>query len=183
MRLSVFAGMAVMAELGYVNGLAQDFIVGFESGIFVRDDDNAFDDYSCDKPEIEKTFIHKMNSFVQPMKLMAGFSNDIWIEKMVTSVDKFINSLGNIVFVFSGQYDGGEFCSGLIFGKYGAKMLTEIADHLFKMPEDHNPSLKQKAIQPPVEEGRKRPVPKSVRESQEKKEAEFNADINTTFLQ
>ena len=128
--------------LSYVNGLTQDFIVGFESGIFVRDDDNAFDDYSCDKPKIEMTFIHTMNSFVQPMKIMAGFSQDLMVEKMVNSVDKFINSIGNIFFVFSGQYDGGEFCSGLIFGKYGAKMLTEIADYLFKMPEDHDPSKK-----------------------------------------
>ena len=33
------------------NALTIDFINGFETGIFVRDDDNAFYDYSCDKPK------------------------------------------------------------------------------------------------------------------------------------
>ena len=93
-------------------------------------------------------------------------SQDLMVEKMVNSVDKFINSIGNIFFVFSGQYDGGQFCSGLIFGKYGAKMLTEIADYLLKMPEDHDPSKKVSTVSTSPTATRKRPVPKSVQESQ-----------------
>ena len=31
-------------------GLTQDFLHGFETGVFVRDDDMAFYDYSCQKP-------------------------------------------------------------------------------------------------------------------------------------
>ena len=95
----------------------------------MRDDEKAFEDYSCDRPKIEKSFIHTLNSFVQPMKLMAGMSQDPLIEKMINSVEKFINSIGNIIAVFGGDYDGGDFCGGLVFGKYGAKMLTDIADH------------------------------------------------------
>ena len=64
MKLTVVRVILMVIGLSYVNGLNQDFIVGFESGIFVRDDDNAFDDYSCDKPKIEKSFIHTMNSFL-----------------------------------------------------------------------------------------------------------------------
>ena len=56
------------------HGLSKDFVVGFESGIFVRDDEKAFEDYSCERPKVEKTFIHTINSFVAPMKLMAGMS-------------------------------------------------------------------------------------------------------------
>ena len=64
MRLSTARVILMTIVVSCVNGLAQDFIVGFESGIFVRDDDTAFEDYSCDKPKIEKSFIHTMNSFV-----------------------------------------------------------------------------------------------------------------------
>ena len=39
-------------------GLTQEFINGFETGIFVRDDENAFSDYSCDKPS-EDTDLRK----------------------------------------------------------------------------------------------------------------------------
>ena len=31
--------------------LGADFINGFEAGVIVRDDDNAFYDYSCEKPK------------------------------------------------------------------------------------------------------------------------------------
>ena len=34
--------------------MSADFINGFETGIFVRDDENAFDDYSCEKPQMDK---------------------------------------------------------------------------------------------------------------------------------
>ena len=34
--------------------LSSDFINGFETGIFVRDDENAFYDYSCEKPKMDK---------------------------------------------------------------------------------------------------------------------------------
>ena len=35
--------------------VATDFINGFETGIFVRDDENAFYDYSCEKPKGDST--------------------------------------------------------------------------------------------------------------------------------
>ena len=31
--------------------ISTDFLKGFEMGITVRDEMNAFDDYSCDKPQ------------------------------------------------------------------------------------------------------------------------------------
>ena len=66
---------------------------------------------------------------------------------MVNSVEKFINSIGAIITVFDGNYDGGEFCSGLIFGKYGARMLTDIADHFLTLPEDHDPAKRTQKLE------------------------------------
>ena len=42
----LLTGCCVEAKIG----LGSDFINGFETGIFVRDDANAFYDYSCEKP-------------------------------------------------------------------------------------------------------------------------------------
>ena len=39
--------------------MSADFINGFETGIFVRDDENAFTDYSCEKPKMDKTLEKK----------------------------------------------------------------------------------------------------------------------------
>ena len=105
-------------------GMSKDFIVGFESGIFVRDDDNAFDDYSCEPPKLDKPFIQQVNGYVTPIKMMAGLSQNAMVEGVVDSIEIFVRGIASIINVFSGEYDGGDFCTGLIFGKYGAKMLT-----------------------------------------------------------
>ena len=85
---------------------------------------------------------------------------------MITSIEKFINSIGNIITVFDGNYDGGDFCCGLIFGKYGARMLTDIADNFLVLPEDHDPSKKvhEEPETATYIHGKKRPIPKSVQE-------------------
>lgn len=36
--------------------LTTDFIQGFETGVYVRDDERAFSDYSCPKPEPNDAF-------------------------------------------------------------------------------------------------------------------------------
>ena len=44
--------LAVLLRLADATpALSRDFLAGFETGIFVRDDDKAFDDYSCSKPD------------------------------------------------------------------------------------------------------------------------------------
>jgi len=45
----------------------------------------------------------------------------------VGGVETFINTVNDLAAVFGGEYDGGDFCSGLIFGRDGAKMLTDLA--------------------------------------------------------
>jgi hypothetical protein len=49
-------------------------------------------------------------------------------------VEVFVDSLSSLLAVFTG-YDGGEFCSGLIFGSNGAHMLTNIAKTLVQLKE------------------------------------------------
>ena len=38
-------------------GMTQDFMHGFETGVFVRDDDMAFYEYSCEKPVGNKDLV------------------------------------------------------------------------------------------------------------------------------
>jgi hypothetical protein len=66
------------------------------------------------------------------MKMMSGLLHDDNIDKLVTTVELFINSLGSLMTVFDG-YEGGDFCSGLIFGMNGAQMLAHIATAAFEM--------------------------------------------------
>ena len=47
--------------------------------------------------------------------------------KIVAQIDVFVTSLNDMVGVFSGDYDAGDFCKGLLFGKDGSQMLYNIA--------------------------------------------------------
>ena len=134
-------------------GLTPDFINGFETGIFVRDDENAYYDYSCDKPKSDSNMSKKAQTMIGPMKLATSFMNDKAMNQMVSTVEIFINSATELEAVFRGGYDGGDFCSGFIFGRSGSKMLMEIAGEYLspELPDDHNPALKP----PKPEKGKK----------------------------
>ena len=54
---------------------------------------------------------------------MVGMSKDDKISKIIGAVEVFVNSIAEIAAVFLGDYDEGDFCSGLIFGKDGAIMM------------------------------------------------------------
>lgn len=54
----------------------------------------------------------------------------------------FVENLSALLAVFN-HYDGGDFCSGLIFGQTGATMLTQIATvafQIFMQPQNFGPN-------------------------------------------
>ena len=51
---------------------------------------------------------------------------------MISTIEVFVQSLSQLMAVFT-NYDGGEFCSGLLFGSNGASMLTNIAKTLMNI--------------------------------------------------
>ena len=86
---------------------------------------------------------------IGPMKLATSFIQDDNMKAMVNTVEIFITNAVELEAVFLGDYDGGDFCSGFIFGRSGSKMLMEIAGEYLapELPDEHNPALK-----PPKEE-------------------------------
>ena len=63
-------------------------------------------------------------------------------------VETFLLSINEMTTILNGSYEGGDFCSGLIFGKDSTRMLIEIA-HIFTLtpPDDHNPANKLSATE------------------------------------
>ena len=45
----------------------KEFINGFETGVMVRDDENAFDDYSCEKPKGDSSLATQAKGLVAPI--------------------------------------------------------------------------------------------------------------------
>ena len=70
--------------------------------------------------------------------------NDEKLKSLADTAETFINAASELEAVFLGNYDGGDFCSGLIFGRAGSKMLVEVANRFMNIPDEHNPALKEK---------------------------------------
>ena len=82
------------------------------------------------------------------MKFMAGMTKDETIKSTIEAVETFVLTISDVMAVFSGDYDGGEFCSGLVFGKDGSKMMLQIAQTFVKAPpKEHDPELKELNIE------------------------------------
>ena len=47
----------------------------------------------------------------------------------------FVSTMSNMMGVFAGDYDAGDFCKGLIFGKDGSQMLYNIAMQFVEQEE------------------------------------------------
>ena len=77
---------------------------------------------------------------IQPIRLMSTMLHDKNLDHIISTVEVFIGNLSSLMAVFDG-YDGGDFCSGLVFGQTGATMLAEIASTAFEMilaPQNQN---------------------------------------------
>ena len=51
--------------------LSGDFITGFETGMFNRDDPRAFQDYHCPRPKSDNKLLAKTQGLITPMKLVS----------------------------------------------------------------------------------------------------------------
>ena len=58
--------------------------------------------------------------------MMSGFLKDknVNVDEIISTVEIFMNNISSLMTVFNDDYKGGDFCSGLVFGKNGAEMLT-----------------------------------------------------------
>ena len=59
--------------------------------------------------------------------MMKAMVQDEKMKSMADSVELFINAAVEMEEVFMGNYDGGDFCGGMIFGMAGSKALVSIA--------------------------------------------------------
>ena len=88
------------------------------------------------------------------MKMMQAFTKDEKINSLADTIELFTTAASDLEVLFYGNYDGGDFCSGLIFGRSGSKMLIEVAQRYWTIPEDHDPANREKIEKAKKEEMR-----------------------------
>ncbi len=72
--------------------LNAEFITGFESGIFLRDNDNIYEEYGCSRPRPAKGF-DNLDQIMGPLKMVGGFVKDSNVQGILAIVEVFVDSL------------------------------------------------------------------------------------------
>ena len=138
--VSVFVCTLQAASLFKINNINEkltgDFLTGFESGLFLRNNTKQFDDYSCPDQHVDSKEFSDFKTSIGPMKMLAGALTggkvDPVIEEILNTIELFVGSFDKFIGVFDDSYTGGDFCAGLTFGMQGSKMLEKVATTLYE---------------------------------------------------
>ena len=138
---------ALALTVAATQAISGEFIRGCETGIFIMKEEQM-QDYAC--PEVEITQqIQTYMDMVLPMKMMFQNMNKGQSNSMIDFIEKSTHQIGMIYSLFSEDYDGGEFCQGLIFSHQAGQLMLTVGRGMFaeffggksKTDFDSNPML------------------------------------------
>ena len=135
------ASSASLFTINVKDKMSSDFLTGFESGIFLRNNTAQFEEYGCPDQETDSEEMRMFKAGLDPIKSItkAMGPSSSQISEIIDAIDVFVSSFDKFIGVFDNSYVGGDFCAGLTFGMQGTNMLQKVAMMLY----DQN--LKDKA--------------------------------------
>ena len=132
--LASFTSAESLNSMGTGPDLTGDFLTGFESGIFLRESEEQYNDYNCPKAQIQHDDFQKVKEMLPAVKSMMGIMNKgpdgEEMVNMLESLTVFMNHADELIGVFQTSYTGGDFCAGLTFGYKGSSLLFTIASDI-----------------------------------------------------
>ena len=132
--VSAFAAMSSVSAgslftMNVKDKMSSDFLTGFESGIFLRDNEKQFQEYGCPDNDVDSQELAAFKSGLQPIKAVAGVMTDlsgeagakqsVIIHEILDTIETFVGSFDKFIGVFDNDYAGGDFCAGITFGMQG----------------------------------------------------------------
>ena len=98
-----------------------DFLTGFESGLFMRNNTQHFDEYGCPTSHPPSKDLAVLKQAIAPIKNLnnGAFTGGKPLQEvadMINTVELFVDSLDKFIGVFDEEYNGGDFCAGITFG-------------------------------------------------------------------
>ena len=129
-----------------------EFIQGCETGIFLADE-KQFADYSCPMPTLApqaKMFL----DMIVPMETRMKNMNQGKPVPALETLSSMTHQLAILYSLFWGEYDGGDFCQGLIFSKEIGTIFWDFGksafESFFEAPQEQKPiekSTKHRAVE------------------------------------
>lgn len=116
--------------LATATAYSSEFIQGAETGIFLGDEE-SFADYSCPLPKMDQT-AKGWIEMINPVKMMMENMNGGKPSPFMDSLTAITKQLAILYSLFWGEYDGGDFCQGLIFAKEIGTIFWSFGRELFE---------------------------------------------------
>ena len=105
------AGVASAASVFKINNvnekLTGDFLTGFESGLFLRNNTAQFDEYSCPDQDVDSKEVSDFKKAIGPLKGLAGAmtgGKNEQVEEMMETVELLVSSFDKFIGVFDDDY-------------------------------------------------------------------------------
>ena len=136
--MKTFAAVAVLAAASTVNAWDAEFIRGAQTGMFLTSEDQ-FEDYSCPAPGMSPQ-IQSYLDMAQPMLMMVKNMNHGEPMPALDLALEFAQVAGKAYSIFSNDYDGGEFCKGLLFAKEASAVVFKVGNMIMHPPKPEEKS-------------------------------------------
>lgn len=139
--MKAFVSALILATAVALNS---EFIQGAETGLFMTSE-AQFEDYKCEMPVIDKQ-IKGWIDMLTPMKTMMEAMNQGQPNKMMNMLDEITKELG-IIYTLGpwGEYEGGDFCRGLILSKEMMTVFWHVAGDMMHTFFDHQTDVPEVA--------------------------------------
>lgn len=106
-----------------------EFLQGAETGIFLGDE-TQFADYSCAMPAVAPEAKMYLDMITPFKGMIEGMNQGKHIAALDT-LSQITKQLAILYSLFFTEYDGGDFCKGLIFAKEGATIAMTFGRNIF----------------------------------------------------
>ena len=144
--MKTFTAIAALAAASSVNAFDAEFLRGAQTGFFLTSEEQ-FEDYSCPASVIAPQY-QSMIDMALPMKMMMQNMNQGKPNPTLDTAFEVAMVGFRVASLFAPDYDGGEFCKGLVTAKEGSTIIFKAANMLMSSPPQADiPSAKKLALE------------------------------------
>ena len=136
--------MMVHAEEEDGSDYAGEFFQGMESGFFLRDTPDGHREYECPDPNLDTEAYAKLQTFWAPIQLVVNYLQNEIVRSTVASIEIFIDSIFKLIGSVK-DYQGSDFCSGLLFGMQGSAMILKVGRSIGEQIDIINEVIQKKS--------------------------------------
>ena len=112
-----------------------EFFRGMEDGFFLRDEPSSYKAEGCEEPKMDVELLKAINAFYAPIHVIVGIMKNPIVDAAQLGIEIFVESSVYLLGAVK-DYDGTEYCSGLLFGSHGTALLLKVAKGILTQIEN-----------------------------------------------